>query len=116
MVSDLSVLQRSLPLQLRLQMPHHYLDLRNLWLELKKQRFGIELPFGNINRAGDALTDLSLVCLGKKLNKSNQCSNWANRPLRREQILYAGKSGIGSPKSKKTNVLSFQPSMRAVCC
>nr|AAM49831.1 GM01690p [Drosophila melanogaster] len=89
MVSDLSVLQRSLPLQLRLQMPHHYLDLRNLWLELKKQRFGVELPFGNVNRAGDALTDLSLACLGKKLNKSNQCSNWANRPLRREQILYA---------------------------
>ncbi|KAH8333688.1 exonuclease mut-7 homolog [Drosophila kikkawai] len=89
MVSDLSVLQRSLPLQLRLQMPHHYLDLRNLWLELKKQRYGVELPYGNVNRAGDALTDLSLVCLGKKLNKSNQCSNWANRPLRREQILYA---------------------------
>lgn len=91
MVSDLSVLQRSLPLQLRLQMPHHYLDLRNLWLELKKQRFGVELPYGNVNRAGDALTDLSLMCLGKKLNKSNQCSNWANRPLRREQILYAGE-------------------------
>ncbi|KAH8248639.1 hypothetical protein KR032_001647 [Drosophila birchii] len=89
MVSDLSVLQRSLPLQLRLQMPHHYLDLRNLWLELKKQRFGVELPYGNVNRAGDALTDLAQVCLGKKLNKSNQCSNWANRPLRREQILYA---------------------------
>ncbi|KAI8042107.1 exonuclease mut-7 homolog [Drosophila gunungcola] len=89
MVSDLSVLQRSLPLQLRLQMPNHYLDLRNLWLELKKQRFGVELPYGNVNRTGDALTDLSLACLGKKLNKSNQCSNWANRPLRREQILYA---------------------------
>ncbi|XP_017043869.1 exonuclease mut-7 homolog [Drosophila ficusphila] len=89
MVSDLSVLQRSLPLQLRLQMPHHYLDLRNLWLELKKQRFGVELPYGNLNRTGDALTDLSLACLGKKLNKSNQCSNWANRPLRREQIIYA---------------------------
>ncbi|XP_020812468.1 exonuclease mut-7 homolog [Drosophila serrata] len=89
MVSDLSVLQRSLPLQLRLQMPHHYLDLQNLWIELKKHRYGVELPYGNVNRAGDALTDLSLVCLGKKLNKSNQCSNWTNRPLRREQILYA---------------------------
>ncbi|SPP82156.1 exonuclease mut-7 homolog [Drosophila guanche] len=89
MYSDLMVLQRSLPLQLRLLLAHHYLDLRSLWLELKKQRFGIELPFGNVNRAGDALSDLSLVCLGKKLNKSNQCSNWANRPLRREQILYA---------------------------
>ncbi|EDV99106.1 exonuclease mut-7 homolog [Drosophila grimshawi] len=89
MLNDLSVLQRSLPLQLRLHMPHHYLDLRTVWLELKKQRHGIELPFGNLNRAGDALTDLTMLCLGKKLNKANQCSNWANRPLRREQILYA---------------------------
>ncbi|XP_030568998.1 exonuclease mut-7 homolog [Drosophila novamexicana] len=88
MLNDLSVLQRSLPLQLRLHMPHHYLDLRNVWLELKK-RHGVELPYGNVNRAGDALTDLSMLCLGKKLNKANQCSNWANRPLRREQILYA---------------------------
>ncbi|XP_023165470.2 exonuclease mut-7 homolog [Drosophila hydei] len=88
MLNDLSVLQRSLPLQLRLHMPHHYLDLRNVWLELKKRQ-GVELPFGNVNRAGDALTDLSMLCLGKKLNKANQCSNWANRPLRREQILYA---------------------------
>ncbi|KAH8403134.1 hypothetical protein KR222_005766 [Zaprionus bogoriensis] len=89
MLNDLSVLQRSLPLQLRLQMPHHYLDLRTVWLEMKKQRNGIELPYGNVNRAGEALSDLSMLCLGKKLNKSNQCSNWANRPLRREQVLYA---------------------------
>ncbi|KAL7741445.1 hypothetical protein ACLKA6_000770 [Drosophila palustris] len=89
LLNDLTVLQRSLPLQLRLQMPHHYLDLRTVWLELKKQRHGVELPFGNLNRAGEALSDLSMVCLGKKLNKANQCSNWANRPLRREQILYA---------------------------
>lgn len=89
LLNDLSVLQRSLPLQLRLQMPHHYLDLRTVWLELKKQRHGVELPFGNLNRAGEALSDLSMLCLGKKLNKANQCSNWANRPLRREQILYA---------------------------
>ncbi|KAH8269364.1 hypothetical protein KR018_007473 [Drosophila ironensis] len=89
MACDLSVLQRSLPLQLRLHTPHHYLDLQHLWLELKKQKFGVELPFGNVSRAGESLSDLALICLGKKLNKSNQCSNWANRPLRREQILYA---------------------------
>ncbi|KAH8377073.1 hypothetical protein KR093_003337 [Drosophila rubida] len=89
MLNDLMVLQRSLPLQLRLQMPHHYLDLRTVWMELKKQRHGVELPFGNLNRAGEALSDLSMLCLGKKLNKANQCSNWANRPLRREQVVYA---------------------------
>lgn len=90
LLNDLTVLQRSLPLQLRLQMPHHYLDLRTVWLELKKKRNGVDLPFGNLNRAGEALSDLSMLCLGKKLNKANQCSNWANRPLRREQIVYAG--------------------------
>lgn len=28
-------------------------------------------------------------CLGKPLDKSNQFSNWENRPLRNEQIIYA---------------------------
>lgn len=29
------------------------------------------------------------MCLGKKLDKSNQFSNWAQRPLRKEQLRYA---------------------------
>lgn len=45
-----------------------------------------------------ALNALVKLCLGKKLNKSNQFSNWEKRPLRKEQIIYAGKY-------KKQNIL-----------
>lgn len=39
--------------------------------------------------AGSALSSLVHVCFGKPLDKSNQFSNWNNRPLRDEQITYA---------------------------
>lgn len=38
---------------------------------------------------GMALGNLVQLCVGKKLDKSNQFSNWENRPLRQEQRLYA---------------------------
>lgn len=38
---------------------------------------------------GSALTSLVHICFGKPLDKSNQFSNWNNRPLRDEQITYA---------------------------
>lgn len=39
--------------------------------------------------SGSALTNLVQLCFGKPLDKSNQFSNWNNRPLREEQIIYA---------------------------
>lgn len=39
--------------------------------------------------AGNALSSLVHLCFGKPLDKSNQFSNWNNRPLRDEQITYA---------------------------
>lgn len=36
-----------------------------------------------------ALGQLVVKCIGKKLDKSNQFSNWENRPLRSEQLTYA---------------------------
>lgn len=39
--------------------------------------------------SGAALTNLVQLCFGKPLDKSNQFSNWNNRPLREEQIKYA---------------------------
>lgn len=41
------------------------------------------------NESGKALSNLVQLCLGKPLDKSNQFSNWENRPLRQEQINYA---------------------------
>lgn len=38
---------------------------------------------------GKSLSNLVQRCLGKPLDKSNQFSNWENRPLRNEQIAYA---------------------------
>lgn len=35
------------------------------------------------------LANLVLLCSGKKLDKSNQLSNWLNRPLREDQKKYA---------------------------
>lgn len=39
--------------------------------------------------SGSALTNLVQLCFGKPLDKSNQFSNWNNRPLRDEQMQYA---------------------------
>lgn len=38
------------------------------------------------------LSDLVRVCLGRPLDKSQQMSDWERRPLRHQQILYAGRS------------------------
>ena len=91
---DLQMLQKSLPLQLNLQATAGYLDLRELWRRLKYMQMTNDLPYGRVDSiapSGESLCALSELCLGKKLDKSNQFSNWANRPLRHDQKVYAGK-------------------------
>lgn len=85
---DLQILHKSLPLQLNLQATSCYLDLRDLWRRLKYMQIS-PFPYEQISVAGESLCALTEMCLGKKLDKSNQCSNWANRPLRHDQIVYA---------------------------
>ncbi|XP_065363553.1 exonuclease mut-7 homolog [Calliphora vicina] len=85
---DLQMLHKSLPLQLNLQATSCYLDLRELWRRLKYMQISL-FPHEQISVAGESLCALTEICLGKKLDKSNQCSNWANRPLRHDQIVYA---------------------------
>lgn len=41
---------------------------------------------------GTSLNNLVQLCVGRKLDKSNQFSNWEKRPLRQDQLTYAGKS------------------------
>lgn len=61
---------------------------------------------------GTSLNNLVQLCLGRKLDKSNQFSNWEKRPLRQDQLTYAGElDGTGW----KTSVLiSFQHSDTAL--
>jgi len=36
------------------------------------------------------LSDLVKLCLGRPLDKAQQMSDWERRPLRRQQLVYAG--------------------------
>lgn len=52
-------------------------------------RINLKILFSSEEITNQNLSNLAKLCLGKKLDKSNQFSNWAQRPLRREQIQYA---------------------------
>lgn len=95
------------------QMMQSYLDLQALWQKLI-QTPNFKFPYEGTNtpffttffhvmylfshfalpdddklESGGALSNLVQLCFGKPLDKSNQFSNWNNRPLRDEQIIYA---------------------------
>lgn len=51
---------------------------------------GFTFPFHpDFGATEQSLSNLVKLCLGTKLDKSNQLSNWQQRPLRKEQISYA---------------------------
>lgn len=66
---------------------HSYLDLQGLWQKVINFS-DFKFPFHE-DVSSQSLSNLVKLCLGKKLDKSNQFSNWQQRPLRPEQITYA---------------------------
>lgn len=81
----------------------NYVDLDTLWNKLNDisyftfpyQKYNVNrnLPRGcktSTSKTG-GLSMLAQLCFGKKLDKSNQISNWGNRPLRHDQVVYAGE-------------------------
>lgn len=66
---------------------HSYLDLQSLWQKVVHFP-DFQFPFHD-DVSSQSLSNLVKLCLGKKLDKSNQFSNWQQRPLRPEQITYA---------------------------
>lgn len=47
------------------------------------------IPLFTVKGPGSSLTSLMEVCFDHSLDKSEQFSNWENRPLRRSQLVYA---------------------------
>lgn len=65
-----------------------YLDLQSLWQKLITSFRDFKFPYDE-DVSSQSLSNLVKICLGKKLDKSNQFSNWQQRPLRTEQVNYA---------------------------
>lgn len=85
--ADLTLFHSDLP-QLNLQPSHSsYLDLQDLWRNLNfVPNFRFPYHEKNVN---NNLSNLVRLTLGKRLDKSNQFSNWEKRPLRKDQMYYA---------------------------
>ncbi|KAK0079127.1 hypothetical protein PV325_001691 [Microctonus aethiopoides] len=66
-----------------------FLDLHTLWNKLIRDHH-FEFPYkGDENFTGESLSKMVELCLGHRLNKTDQFSNWEKRPLRESQIVYA---------------------------
>lgn len=87
--TDILILMKFQPLgiQSSQQSSHSYLDLQGLWQKVANFP-DFSFPFHDDSQSS-SLSNLVKLCFGKKLDKSNQFSNWEQRPLRDEQIKYA---------------------------
>lgn len=87
----MTVIHSSLPALSKIKIyGQGYLDIVNLWKKLVE-----DYKFVFPHESDDQFTKKNLsklveLCLGQKLNKSDQFSNWEQRPLRESQIIYAG--------------------------
>ncbi|CAO1409572.1 unnamed protein product [Diamesa hyperborea] len=88
--TDLTMLDKFAALNIQSalsQQSASYLDLQELWTRCNE--IHMKFPYRDDGCSGKSLSTLVYACLGKKLDKSNQFSNWQQRPLRKEQLLYA---------------------------
>lgn len=69
-----------------------FLDLGVLWkILVNDHNFVFPYPAASSSTSPVGLNTFIELCLGEKLDKSDQFSNWEKRPLRQSQIIYAGK-------------------------
>lgn len=89
--TDISMLVKFQPfgIQHNHNVSHSYLDLQGLWQKVVVNFPDFKFPYHEVEPTSQSLSNLVKLCLGKKLDKSNQFSNWQQRPLRVEQMHYA---------------------------
>lgn len=88
--NDITVIRESLPALSHIRAcGEGYLDLSHLWKRLQKEDNFIFPYEGDETFTNENLSKLAELCLGQRLNKSDQFSNWEKRPLRENQIVYA---------------------------
>lgn len=88
--TDFSMFDKHLPaIGVQYETMHSQLDIQELWRKLEKNKDFLFPHHDEAASQNQSLSNLVKLCLGAKLDKSNQFSNWANRPLRQEQMVYA---------------------------
>lgn len=88
--NDMSMIQDFVPSVSNIKMSGQgYLDILHLWRKLV-EGYNFQFPYkGDENVKSESLNKLVELCLGAKLDKSDQFSNWEQRPLRESQTIYA---------------------------
>ncbi|XP_046587355.1 exonuclease mut-7 homolog isoform X1 [Neodiprion lecontei] len=87
---DIGMIRESLPALASIKATGQgYMDLLHLWRKLTKEHC-FQFPYkGDSAFTNESLSKLVELCMGHRLNKSDQFSNWERRPLRESQLTYA---------------------------